>query len=259
MSSRETGTAGTPSAFDSGSAPVHVAIVGDRDPAIVAHQGVERSLALGDTSPEQHLVPEWLSTDTIAALDDARLERADGVWCVPVSPYRSEAGALAAIRHARERGVPFLGTCGGFQHAVLEYARHVLGQADACHAETAPEGALQVIAPLACALVEQSEEVDVVVDSRLHRIVGAGTTTEGYHCSFGVHPELESRLFGHPLVVCARGAGKEVRAIELREHPFFVGTLFQPERKALTGVVHPLVAAFFAAARAHAAARRLGV
>jgi CTP synthase (UTP-ammonia lyase) len=47
-------------------------------------------------------------------------------------------GALAAIRHARERRLPFLGTCAGFQHAVVEYARNVLGWLDADHGRFLP-------------------------------------------------------------------------------------------------------------------------
>jgi CTP synthase (UTP-ammonia lyase) len=51
------------------------------------------------------------------------------------------SGALLAIRYAGENDVPFIGTCGGFQHAVIEYARNVLGWADAAHAETDPHTA----------------------------------------------------------------------------------------------------------------------
>ena len=60
------------------------------------------------------------------------------MWCVPGSPYHSAEGALAAIRFAREKRRVFLGTCGGFQHALIEFARNVLGVSQAEHAETAP-------------------------------------------------------------------------------------------------------------------------
>lgn len=79
----------------------------------------------------------------------------DAVWVLPGSPYASEAGALAAIRTAREDGIPFLGTCGGFQHALLEYARNVCGLTRAAHAENDPaaDSGDLLIAPLACSLV----------------------------------------------------------------------------------------------------------
>jgi len=77
----------------------------------------------------------------------------------PASPYTSMEGALDAIRYARESRRPFLGTCGGFQHAVIEYARNVCGLRDASHAETHPTAPILVVSPLSCPLVEQSEEI----------------------------------------------------------------------------------------------------
>ncbi|VTM88081.1 CTP synthase [Raoultella ornithinolytica] len=75
-------------------------------------------------------------------------------WCPPARMKNAE-GAFTAIRYARENSVPFLGTCGGFQHAIIEYARNVMGWQDAAHAETDTEGRM-VIAPLSCSLVEKS-------------------------------------------------------------------------------------------------------
>lgn len=81
------------------------------------------------------------------------LQNFDAIWVVPGSPYRYDDGAFMAIRHARENDVPFLGSCGGFQYAIVEYARNVMGWHDAGHAETDSGGRL-VIAPLSCSLVE---------------------------------------------------------------------------------------------------------
>src|SRR5262245_41954016 len=137
-----------------------LALVGDRDERITAHRAIDAALPLLARRLEVPLGGRWLCTDTGA--DAAALRGVHGVWCVPGSPYRSLDGALRAIAHARTSGLPFLGTCGGFQHAVVEYARHVLRWADAEHAETAPTAARPVIPPLACALVEASETVRLV-------------------------------------------------------------------------------------------------
>jgi len=80
------------------------------------------------------------------------LEAFAGFWCVPGSPYRDMDGALRTIRFARETRCPFLGTCGGFQHAVIEYARSVLGLTDADHMESNPDAELPLIIALACRL-----------------------------------------------------------------------------------------------------------
>src|SRR5260221_5171038 len=74
-------------------------------------------------------------------------------------------GALRAIRCAREREVPFFGSCGGFQHALIEYTRDVLGLAEAGHAESNPSAALPLIAPLTCSLVGQRGTVTLVAAS----------------------------------------------------------------------------------------------
>ena len=226
-------------------------LIGDHDPAVKAHQAIPRALSLVAARLASPVESEWLATDQLP--DDSRLAGFDGLWCVPASPYRNMDGALRAIQFARERGVPFLGTCAGFQHAVLEYARNVLGWADADHAETAPEASRPVIAPLACSLVEVTGTVHVLPGSRLAAAYASETTTEGYHCNYGLNLELEAALTAGPLRVAARDDRGEVRALELNGHPFFVATLFQPERAALEQRVPPIVAAFVGAAATHAA------
>jgi CTP synthase (UTP-ammonia lyase) len=153
-------------------------------------------------------------------------------------------GALLAIRHARERAVPFLGTCGGFQHAVIEYARNVLGWADAEHAETAPNAVRAVISPLECALVEVIGSVRLFPGTRIVSAYGVKQITEGYRCRYGLNPEFQNALVAGPLRAAADDEAGEVRAVELDGHPFFVATLFQPERAALKGESAPLVVSF---------------
>jgi CTP synthase (UTP-ammonia lyase) len=144
--------------------------------------------------------------------------------------------------------VPFLGTCGGFQHALIEYTRSVLGWEDAAHAENVPGAARALIAPLACPLVEASERLRLRAGSRLAAAYGRLEIEEAYHCSYGLNPEHAAALFGGPLAVSAEDAAGAVRAVELAEHPFFVATLFQPERRALAGEAPPPVLAFLSAA-----------
>ncbi len=235
-------------------AALHVGIVGDRDDRITAHRGIAAALPLAAQALDIDLRASWLGTDAIG--DAGMFDGIHAIWCIPGSPYRNMDGALLAIRHARERGVPFLGTCGGFQHAVLEHARHVLGWADADHAETAPDATRAVIALLECALVEASETVRLVPGSRIARAYRVETAHEGYHCRYGLNPRFRAALLHGPLRATAFDARGEVRAIERDDHPFFVATLFQPERAALHGAVPPLVRAFMQAARDAAALPR---
>jgi CTP synthase (UTP-ammonia lyase) len=233
--------------------PLHIGLIGDRDDRITAHRGIAAALPLAAADLDVDVHAHWLATDTIT---DAALQGLHGIWCIPGSPYRNMDGALRAIRHARESGVPFLGTCGGFQHAVLEHARHVLGWADADHAETAPAARRAVIALLECALVEASETVRLVGRSRIARAYSAASAHEGYHCRYGLNPQFRQALLQGPLRATAFDGQGEVRAVERDDHAFFVSTLFQPERAALQGRVPPLVRAFVQAVRDAAAARR---
>ncbi len=102
--------------------------------------------------------PWWLATETLAAAPDA-VAFADVLWCAPGSPYRSLAGALAALRFGRENGIPTLGTCGGCQHIILEFARNVLGFDDAQHAEYDPYASRLFVSELTCSLAGQTMPV----------------------------------------------------------------------------------------------------
>jgi CTP synthase (UTP-ammonia lyase) len=233
-------------------AAVNLGVVGDRDESITAHRALPLALDLAAQAAGVPMRYEWLATETIDSAQ--RLAPFDALWCVPGSPYRSMDGALRAIRHARENGVPFLGTCGGFQHAVIEYARQVLGWHGADHAETADghDGRL-VISQLKCSLVEASETLNAAPGSRLAAAYGTPTFDESYRCRFGLNPDFLDALLAGPLATAATGPAGDVRALELRrgEHPFYLLTLFQPERTALQGRVPPLVRAFVAAAVQH--------
>jgi CTP synthase (UTP-ammonia lyase) len=224
-----------------------IALIGDFDPSVAAHQAIPLALQLAAAQLDTDVQQVWLATDNIHSAAD--LTGFAAIWCVPASPYRSMDGALTAIRHAREQGIPFLGSCGGFQHAILEYARHVLGWQDAEHGETAPMAERAVIAPLSCTLVETRAEVRFVAGSQLAAIYGQASAMEGYRCRYGLNPAFASELTSGPLQATAFDEDGEVRAVELNGHPFFIATLFQSERAALQGQCPPLARALVQAAR----------
>lgn len=224
---------------------VIVGLIGDYNQAVPAHQAIPLALQRAADALQIEVGFEWVPTEEITVV--SRISRFNGLWCVPASPYRSMDGALLAIRHTRENAVPFLGTCGGFQHAVVEYARNVLGWTDAEHAETAPGAARAVISPLQCALVEASGSVRLFPGTRIASAYGVNETTEGYRCRYGLNPKFQAALVAGPLRASADDETGEIRAMELDGHPFFVATLFQPERAVLKGESAPVVVAFVSA------------
>jgi CTP synthase (UTP-ammonia lyase) len=221
---------------------INIGLIGDYDASITAHQAIPEALRLAAANRGVAVEFEWVPTDEITR--EQRVSQFDGLWCVPGSPYRSMAGALLAIRFARESCRPFLGTCAGLQHAVIEYARNVLGWSDAEHAETAPAAARPVISLLECTLVEATESIQLLPDTHIRGAYGRDEIVEGYRCRYGLNPALLRELTSGSLRIAARSQSGEVRALELAGHPFFVTTLFQPERAALKGVLPPLARTF---------------
>jgi CTP synthase (UTP-ammonia lyase) len=229
---------------------LRIGLIGDRDEGVVAHHAIPLALGLAAAACEVDVDVAWIGTDAVGDAQD--LSRLEGLWCVPGSPYRNMQGALAAIRHARERRIPFMATCGGFQHAVVEYARNVLGWSDADHAETSPDAARAVIVPLNCALVEVRDAVHLRAGSRAAEAYATDRIEEAYHCRYGLAEGFRAAIADGPLRITAVDDHDDARAIELAGHPFFVATLFQHERVALVGACPPLARAFVAAVSANA-------
>ena len=227
---------------------MRIALIGDYNPLVKAHQAIPRALALSADTRGINGTWEWIHTATLQGPVSEQLGGFDGVWCVPASPYTNAGGAIAAIRFAREHHRPFLGTCGGFQHAMLEIAESLWGVSQPAHAETEPDAIDPVIAPLVCSLVEQTDEIHLEPGSRLAEIYGVLRTREAFHCRYGLSAAYRDRLRTGPLRISGRDSDGDVRAVELDGHPFFVATLFQPERATLEGRAHPIVDAFVDAA-----------
>ncbi|MEU2435814.1 hypothetical protein ACFY9A_12520 [Streptomyces rubradiris] len=229
-----------------------LALVGDHSPHVASHTRVP--LLLDALAARDRLVLDayWISSEDAGGGDAVR--GFDAVWVLPGSPYRSEAGVLAAIRTAREEGIPFLGTCGGFQHALLEFARNVCGLTGAAHAETDPDAAEPLIEPLACSLVGHSAAVTIAPGSLAASVIGATRTVERYFCAYGPARRLDP-LGAHGLRFSGHDEEGRVRVAELPGHPFFLASLFQPELAGDGSDPHPMVRALARAAVEHAASR----
>jgi CTP synthase (UTP-ammonia lyase) len=222
--------------------PARIAVLGDRNLDYVTHRELDAALARFPRWADA----AWVATDVDV---DATLDDVDGVWVVPGTPYRDDAAVYAAIGRVREEGLPLLGTCGGFQYAIVELARSLAG-IDAHHAETDPDADALVVAPLRCSLVGEERTVTCVPGTRLAAICGVEPFVGFHWCGYGLSPTFEEALVAAGVVVSARAPDAGVEGIELASHPFFLATLFQPQVGALAGrPLHPLIGAFLEAAR----------
>ena len=219
---------------------------------MLAHQRIPTILAALAAPGGPPVDATWRHSSELG--DDVDLGGYDGIWVLPGSPYANQEGVLRAIETARTGGIPFLGTCGGFQHLVLELARNVAGLTSVGHGEDDPTAAEQLLIPMACALLDQEERVTVEPATLAARILGAGSRTERYFCGFAVNEAYVPALEAAGLVMGGRDDAGAIRLGELRDHPFFIGSLFQPELSSAADHVHPLIRAFHSAAAQHAAA-----
>jgi CTP synthase (UTP-ammonia lyase) len=226
---------------------LRTAVIGDYDPDNDTHRATDDGLAHAASARGTDIMAAWVPTQELAS-GSSGLEGFDCLLVAPGSPYRSMEGALAAICYARTNKVPLLGTCGGFQHIVVEMARHVLGYPDAQHAEQTPTGSRLLITPLSCSLRGKEMGVLLKPGSLAARAYGSLEATERYYCNFGLNPDYVDELVGAGLQVSGTDQDGETRIVELTGHPFFMGTLFVPQASSAPGSPHPLLTAFLGAA-----------
>ncbi len=226
---------------------VRVAVVGEYRPEHETHPATTAAVGHAADRLGRRAEVDWIPTDEVRGAAD-RLAPYDGVWIAPGSPYRSLDGALEAIATARLAGIPLLGTCAGFQHIVVEFARNVLDLPAAQHAEYDPDAELLFITPLSCSLAGQSFTVQLAPGSRARIAYDARVATERYYCNFGLEADRRPELEAAGLAVTGTDTDGEARIVELAGHPFFMGTLFVPQVSSTPDRPHPLVLAFIAAA-----------
>lgn len=248
------------------SAPIRIAIIGDYNPDYVAHQKTAPAIEHAAASLGTPVEVKWIATDQIPPdHPESALAGWDGFWIAPGGPYRSRPGALAAIRFAREGKRPMLATCAGFQYGLLEFAHNVLGRTDLEHEEDAPDAPKRLIHAVACPVPDRDESapklsgrpqhVHVREDSRAREILGTDRVDEEYFCNYELNPDYDELFEERGLEFTGFGDRGDSRIYEIPAHPFYIGTLFQPQRRSRAGAPHPLAVAFVKASARELAKR----
>ncbi|GAB6863020.1 glutamine hydrolyzing CTP synthase [Haloplanus litoreus] len=179
----------------------------------------------------------WVDADEMRDHHTERLREADAVVVPGGFGSRGAEGKIEAIRYARENDVPFLGLCLGFQMAVVEYARNVLGLDGAHSAEIDEETPYPVIdllpeqydlEDLGGTMRLGAHTTDLVEGTLAHRVYDADSCTERHRHRYEVNPEYIDDLEAGALTFSGR-AGNRMEIVELDDHPYFLGTQFHPE------------------------------
>ena len=204
----------------------------------------------------------WIEAEALESDGGHRLlDDADGILVPGGFGSRGSRGMMKAAQVARERGIPYFGICYGFQWAVVEYARHVCGFANADSTECAPDTPHKVIYKLRDLLgVDElggtmrlgSYPCELAPGTQAHEAYGVSAIAERHRHRYEFNRAFEAALVEQGLRISGQSPdGKFVEVIELPEHPWFVAVQFHPEFQSKPRQPHPLFARFVAATHRH--------
>ncbi|MFW6152800.1 MAG: CTP synthase [Halobacteriota archaeon] len=201
----------------------------------------------------------WVASDEMTDAHRDRLSNAAGIVVPGGFGSRGTAGKIAAVEFARTQDVPFLGLCLGFQMAVVEFARNVLGL-EGAHStevdETTPHPVIDLLPEqhdlddLGGTMRLGAHETEIAPGSIANEIYGDTSCVERHRHRYEVNPSYIEDLTDAGLRFSG-WCGPRMEILELEEHPFFVGTQFHPEFRSRPGRASPPFVHFLSAAVQH--------
>lgn len=245
---------------------VTIAVVGKYVALQDAYISITESLRHAAVANEAELDIHWVNAEEIEA-DDTDMDKVmagvDGILVPGGFGNRGIEGKIKAIQYAREHKIPFFGICLGMQCAVIEFARHVCGMADANSSEFNPNSTHPVID----LMPEQIDVEDlggtmrlglypckVYPDTLTSKAYNAELIYERHRHRYEFNNAFREEIVGKGLVLGGTlPNGRLVEIVELpeSEHPWFLGAQFHPEFKSRPTNPHPLFRDFVGAAVKH--------
>lgn len=206
-----------------------IAILGDFNPIYETHHRLNDSTRDVQSILNKEIQFDWITTDTFNCKVVFERNNYKGLWIAPGSPYRDMNNALDAIKYVRQNRIPTFGNCGGFQHMLIEFAKNECGIENADHEETNPDSSEILIRRLACSLQDKQEKLLIISESSILNKVYEGKNLIGkYYCSYGLNENYIEPLRANGINFTSKSESGNYRSFEIDNHPFFVGTLFQP-------------------------------
>lgn len=243
---------------------VEIVVVGKYTDLADAYLSITEAFRHAGAELDTKVKVRWVEADSLVGNDAAEvLAGVDGVLLPGGFGERGAEGKIKAARYARENNVPFLGICYGFQLAVVEFARHVLGFKDANTTENDPETQHPVI----CILPEQMavtgmggtmrlglSDVEIIEGTMAHGLYGAARVQERHRHRYEVNPEYVDAFENEGLVFSGKMADRPtekalMEVLELPGHPFYVGSQYHPEFTSRPSRPNPLFLGLIQAAR----------
>ncbi len=238
---------------------VTIALVGKYVQLHDAYLSVVEALKHAAVANRAEVHIKWVDSELVSSYNVAEvLCDVDGILVPGGFGDRGIEGKITAIQYARENNVPFLGLCLGMQMAIVEFARHVMGYADAHSAELNPATAH----PLIHIMPDQHGITDLggtlrlgaykcILDpnSKAYKLYGTREIDERHRHRYEVNNDYRQELIEHGMTLSGVSPdGRIVEMIELDSHPWFVATQAHPEFKSRPNKCHPLFRGFIEAA-----------
>jgi len=251
---------------------VTIGMVGKYTELTESYKSLNEALTHAGVKTGSKVTIRYLDAENIADGDDGALSEVDAILVPGGFGKRGVEGKIRAARHARERGIPYLGICLGMQVAVIEFARHVAGIEGANSSEfdlQTPDPVIALITEWqnADGITEMRDEASdlggtmrlggqpfrIAEGSRAHAIYGGSTGTERHRHRWEFNDNYANRLIEAGLVVSARTEDGDglVEIVELPDHPWFIGVQYHPEYTSTPRDGHPLFTSFVEAALAY--------
>ena len=246
-----------------------IAIVGKYIQLHDAYLSVVEALKHGGIASRVNVNIRWVDSEEIERQGcEPLLKGVDGILIPGGFGHRGTEGKIQAVKYARENKIPFLGICLGMQMAIVEFARDVAGFKDANSAELNPD----TMHPVIYLMPEQNGVENIGGTLRLgaypcvlkegtkaYELYGAKEISERHRHRYEVNNDYRSALEEHGMTMAGLSPdGRIVEMIELKDHPFFVGTQGHPELKSRPNRAHPLFRGFVKAADEYGKEKRNG-
>jgi CTP synthase len=231
-------------------AEVTIALVGKYAQLPDAYKSITEGFIHAGAMNETKVKVRWIQSDDLSRENIvANLKGIDGILVAPGFGSRGLEGKLAAVQYARENLIPFFGICLGMQCAVIEFARNVLGQKNANSTEMDEQSDYPVIA-----LMESQKNItlkggtmrlgayscELVKGSKAYQAYGKTKIRERHRHRYEFNNKFLKAF--EKAGMLATGINPEsnlVEIVEIKDHPFFVGSQFHPEYKSTVLNPHP--------------------
>jgi CTP synthase (UTP-ammonia lyase) len=237
---------------------ISIGIIGDFNPEKPSHIATDAALKHAADFLSLNVKTEWLGTGNLRrkSVKDT-VGQYQGLFAAPGTPYFFADGAIKGIRLAREMNIPFLGTCGGYQYTLLEFARNVAGMTNAAHTELAPQTDMPLLIKIACAVdktkgkvprMQGTFDINLVPETEAFKCYGKTKISESYSCNYELNPDYQGRLVESGLTISGRDDDGKARIFEVHNKRFFIATGFLPQLNSTPENPHPLILSFLKSA-----------